>query len=492
MSREDGADTAQVEESFPERRTCATMRVHQRLIEKHPGYVEARIASENRARAFVLKRGMVDRKGITVIPVVVHVVYNRHRPEQNISEEQIRSQIEALNRDYRAKNPDLAQVPDVFRELAADARVEFELATKDPAGQPTNGITRTATDVGAFPDDDSVKSSARGGADAWPSDQYLNIWVCQLKGGLLGYAQFPGGPRETDGVVILHSAFGTTGTARAPFNLGRSCTHEVGHWLNLRHIWGDDGNGCNGSDFVDDTPNQAGPNYGKPTFPKISCGNGPNGDLFMDYLDYVDDDTMHMFTAGQVERMQACLVNDRPTIGRIKTEETTPSEPPWPPAPPAVDNTGDTPAPAEPSTSAEPSGPANPPFGPFGPPSWPWPGFGLLPALLNWFGQPRMGPTWSPWVGPTGSFPYPGFPVPSAAETPWAPPSPELRAEVSPVSAMFETQLKAYEEAIRAYKKIPATVGGPWRQQELDRLYRAYVSVVHAYRQFLEKEMGDC
>jgi hypothetical protein len=116
-------------------------------------------------------------------------------------------------------------------------------------------------------------------------------------------------------VVILHSAFGTSGTAAAPFNLGRTASHEIGHWLNLRHIWGDDGTGCAGSDFVADTPNAGGPNFGTPTFPNVSCNNGPNGDLFMNYMDYVDDVAMFMFTVGQVDRMQAALDGPRSSIG---------------------------------------------------------------------------------------------------------------------------------------------------------------------------------
>jgi hypothetical protein len=111
-------------------------------------------------------------------------------------------------------------------------------------------------------------------------------------------------------VVILNSAFGTTGTATAPFNLGRSATHEVGHWLNLHHIWGDTED-CTGTDFVADTPNAQHPNFGKPTFPHVSCSNGPNGDMFMNYMDYVDDDSMVMFTAGQVVRMHAALEGPR-------------------------------------------------------------------------------------------------------------------------------------------------------------------------------------
>jgi hypothetical protein len=191
--------------------------------------------------------------------------------------------------------------------------IRFVLAKTDPDGKPTSGITRTKTTVTSFPQDDSVKSGATGGIDAWPSDKYLNLWVCALGGGLLGYAQFPGGPAATDGVVILNTAFGSMGTATAPYNLGRTATHEIGHWLNLRHIWGDTED-CSGTDFVDDTPNAQLPNYGKPIFPHVSCSNGPNGDMFMNYMDYVDDAAMVMFTAGQVIRMQAALAGPRSSI----------------------------------------------------------------------------------------------------------------------------------------------------------------------------------
>src|SRR5262249_31419652 len=134
-----------------------------------------------------------------------------------------------------------------------------------------------------------------------------------LGNGLLGYAQFPGGARATDGVVILHAAFGTTGTAQEPFNLGRTATHEVGHYLNLRHIWGD-AEDCTGTDYVDATPNAQHPNYHTPEYPHISCNNGPDGDMFMNYMDYVDDATMVMFTRGQAMRMQAALDGPRVSL----------------------------------------------------------------------------------------------------------------------------------------------------------------------------------
>ncbi|WP_230413103.1 zinc metalloprotease [Paraburkholderia antibiotica] len=289
-------------------------------MQTDPGYVRNRVASENFHHLARIGLASVSRTGVTQIPVVVHVVYNTDA--QNISDAQIHSQIDVLNRDYRKKNADAGSVPAAFQPLAADCRIEFALASTDPGGAATNGITRTKTSSTGFTDDDKVKAASTGGADAWPATKYLNLWVCPLDGGLLGYAQFPGGPAATDGVVILYTAFGTLGAAAAPFDLGRTASHEIGHWLNLRHIWGDDGNGCNGSDFVDDTPNQAGPNFGKPAFPHVTCSNGPNGDMFMNYMDYVDDAAMFMFTADQVQRMQACLDGDRSSVGT--TVSTTP------------------------------------------------------------------------------------------------------------------------------------------------------------------------
>jgi hypothetical protein len=316
MAKRPSSDKQQ--QPTPTVRNCGTMPVHEALLRTDPDYARQRIASENHHFNFRQRRGMAGRQGVTRIPVVVHVVHKT--AAQNISDTQIKSQIDVLNLDFRKKNADLPKIPLPFKNLAADARIEFALADKDPSGNQTNGITRRSTTVTGFIDDDKVKRASTGGADAWPRDKYLNIWVCPLGNNLLGYAQFPGGPAATDGVVILHSAFGTQGTAAPPFNLGRTATHEIGHWLNLRHIWGDDGNGCNGDDFISDTPNQGSENTGKPTFPHISCSNGPNGDMFMNYMDYSDDDSMFMLTIGQVERMQACLDGDRVGLG---TQVTT-------------------------------------------------------------------------------------------------------------------------------------------------------------------------
>lgn len=304
----------------PQVRRCATDQVHRRLLLQVPEYAETRAAIENDYffAAGSLAAGTLEealRDGVTTIPVVVHVVGGPDTAGA-VTDEQVHAQITVLNADFRATNADLSSVPEPFKRLAADTRIGFALADVDPDGAPTTGINRVVSDVDTFTaDDDAVKSAATGGADAWPAERYLNVWVCKLEGGLLGYAQFPGGPPETDGVVVTYTGFGTGGTAKAPFDGGRTATHEVGHWLNLRHIWGDDDTGCNGSDFVADTPNCAGPNVGSPTFPTVSCQNGPDGDLFMNYMDYVNDAAMFMFTAGQAFRMQAALDTARPGIG---------------------------------------------------------------------------------------------------------------------------------------------------------------------------------
>ncbi|MGZ5403725.1 MAG: zinc metalloprotease [Nocardioides sp.] len=285
------------------------MEEFERLLEEQPSFrTNQQRAEEFTARA--VTSGEADRvaRRLITIPTVVHVLYKK--PEENITTSQVQSQIAVLNQDFRATNPDTSQVPDAWKGLVADSKIRFKLARKDPNGARTDGIVRVQTNRASFGTGDGVKRASKGGSTAWPTDAYLNIWVCTLGGGLLGYAQFPGGPKATDGVVVLNSAFGTEGTATAPFDKGRTLTHEIGHWLNLRHIWGDTLD-CGGGDRVPDTPNCEGPNFGEPTFPVITCGNAPNGDMFMNYMDYVDDAAMFMFTAGQVSRMSACLAGPR-------------------------------------------------------------------------------------------------------------------------------------------------------------------------------------
>jgi len=237
---------------------------------------------------------------VITIPVVVHVVYNNS--SENISDAQVLSQINILNEDFRRNNSDASNTPSAFQSLAADSEIEFCLATIDPNGNITSGITRTSTSQSSFSSNNDMKYSSSGGIDAWNSSDYLNIWVCDLGSSLLGYAQFPGGPISSDGVVCHYNYFGDIGTASYPYELGRTATHEVGHYLNLRHIWGD--SNC-GNDYCSDTPTQQGSNGGCPNFPSTSncTGNGSNGDMFMNYMDYTYDACMNMFTQDQKTRM---------------------------------------------------------------------------------------------------------------------------------------------------------------------------------------------
>jgi hypothetical protein len=273
-----------------------------RQLELHPNLRRARRALEAATEARLDTADLV-RRGLLTIPVIVHVVY--HSDVQNISDGQIQSQIDVLNQDFRARNADIANVPAVWRGLATDSQIEFRLAD----------VTRTQTTQETFTDNDRVKFTARGGHDVIDPDRNLNIWVCELRP-WLGYAYFPGIDPDIDGAVIRHTCFGTEGSVSAPFNLGRTATHEIGHYLNLFHIWGGDRPTCDDSDSVEDTPNQEGPNYNKPTFPNVSCNNGPHGDMFMNYMDYTDDDSMFMFTAQQVLRMRTALSEARPDLGQ--------------------------------------------------------------------------------------------------------------------------------------------------------------------------------
>jgi hypothetical protein len=260
------------------------------------------------------------------IPVVVHVVYKTQA--QNISDEQIMSQITVLNNDFRRRNTDTVKTPDRFKSYAADVQIEFALATADPNGRATTGIIRKQTNINEFKLDDKIKYSAQGGDDAWDSRYYLNIWVGNL-GRILGYSSVPGAAMGKDGIAINYTAFGTV-NVRQPYHLGRTAVHEVGHWLALKHIWGD--SYC-GDDLVHDTPKQGNFTPGCPTTVRSSCNNGTNGDMYMNYMDYTADECLNMFTLGQRQRMLALFTAGGPrslmltSKGLSQPWNTTPPEP---------------------------------------------------------------------------------------------------------------------------------------------------------------------
>ncbi|MDX2249848.1 MAG: fibronectin type III domain-containing protein [Bacteroidia bacterium] len=277
-------------------RNCGTMEYLDKQISSDPA-LRMRMRQIEEDTRLNAKSAFHRVSGKITIPVVIHVVYRT--PEENITDQQILSQIKVLNEDFQRLNADRSQTPLEFLSAATNTGISFQLATTDPNGNPTSGIVRYQTTQFAFySHNNGVKYSAMGGVDAWPTADYLNIWVCNLGMGVLGYAQFPGGPAETDGVVIGYPYFGRIGNVTAPFNKGRTTTHEVGHWLNLRHIWGD--GPCDVDDFVEDTPPTDKPNHG------CASGHYACGALSMvqNFMDYTDDACMNLFTRGQAERMR--------------------------------------------------------------------------------------------------------------------------------------------------------------------------------------------
>mgnify|MGYP000067064432 CR=1 FL=1 len=298
-------------------RNCGSMEYLDQQIQENPQLIEQMQAIEDFTERFASESGA---RNVITIPVVVHVVYNTS--SENISDAQVLTQIDVLNDDFRRLNSDA----DNTWSQAADTEIEFCMATIDPDGNATNGITRTATSKRSFRTNDDIKKSNKGGKDPWPAGDYLNIWVGDISNGILGYAQFPGGNPATDGVVVDYLYFGTIGTATAPFDLGRTGTHEVGHWLNLRHIWGD--GGCSVDDFVGDTPLSDGPNYGCAEG-HVSCGTT---DMVQNYMDYSDDACMNLFTEGQKSRMLALFASGGARESLLSSGGCGGTPPPPPPA----------------------------------------------------------------------------------------------------------------------------------------------------------------
>ena len=299
-------------------RVCHTMGNLDRLMHEKPKMAQRMALIEKQTETYVrqVQANPAQRSQLVVtIPVVFHILYNT--AAENISEAQVMSQLDILNEDFRRLNAD----QDNVWSQAADTQIEFCLASQDPNGNPTDGILRVPTNLTSFGTNDAMKFTSQGGSDAWPASDYMNFWVCDLGSSLLGYAQFPGGPASTDGIVCNYTATGSTGTASAPFDLGRTATHEVGHYLNLRHIWGD--GGCGASDFVDDTPDSDGPNYGC-ALGSAACGTT---DMVQNYMDYSDDACMNLFTQGQSDRMNALFAPGGARASLVSSPGCTPAVP---------------------------------------------------------------------------------------------------------------------------------------------------------------------
>jgi len=273
-------------------RKCATQDVLEEQLKADPTLMIRMNEIEAFTQHALLTKRLVNGK--VVIPVIVNVVYKT--AAENISDAQIQSQIDVLNKDFTATNPDFSSTPAEFATVAANVGITFELVQ----------IIRKSTTKTSWGTKDAMKKTKQGGLNPTSPTSNLNLWVCTIGGGILGYAQFPGGSSATDGVVIDSKYFGLSGTANYPYNLGRTATHEIGHWMNLRHIWGDAS--C-GNDLVDDTPVAKTSNFGVPVYPYVSTCLPAHNEMTMNYMDYTDDRGMFMFTNGQKSRMTALFVS---------------------------------------------------------------------------------------------------------------------------------------------------------------------------------------
>lgn len=269
-------------------RGCASQEVLERQLRENPALAEnmAKIErfTENAISSGRLVNGKIE------IPVVVNVLYRT--TAENISLAQIQSQIDVLNKDFNALNSDYNTANNPYASVRANVGISFVL----------DQVIRKSTTKTSWGTNDACKKTANGGLAPTSPTTKLNLWVATIGGGILGYAQFPGGSSSTDGVVIDSKYVGNTGTATYPFNLGRTATHEVGHWMNLRHIWGD---ATCGSDLVSDTPVHNTANYGVPAVGHRSTCTGTPLEMYMNYMDYTDDRGMYMFSLGQKARMDA-------------------------------------------------------------------------------------------------------------------------------------------------------------------------------------------
>jgi len=287
---------------------CWTMENLKLMIAENPGLEKEMKAYEEELQKMLASQGdmLKSTTAVVSIPVVVHIVYNTD--EQNIPDLRVTEQMTVLNNDFSGQTThgNMGAFPST---LYANCQVQFCLAKRDPQGNPTSGIERRYTDTAIFINLNNVKYTAKGGLDAWNPYKYLNIWVDNMGGGLLGFAQFPSNNLPiTYGAVIRYSAFGLTNTL-PQYNMGATTTHEIGHCFNCYHIWGDDGIACTGTDYCNDTPNQGG--YTLDPNPDVNgvivdaCTTTPPGIMYMDFMDYSRDVWKHNFTPNQQARMQA-------------------------------------------------------------------------------------------------------------------------------------------------------------------------------------------
>jgi gliding motility-associated-like protein len=255
------------------------------------------------------------------VQVVVHIIHNGEAPGAgtNLSDAQVLSQIDVLNKDFNRLNEDASNTPSEFQSYAGSMSIEFVLAEFDPNGLPTTGINRVQGTKSNWTIEDNSELKS---LSYWPAENYINIWVCNITD-YFGFTQFPTSSlpglassakdRLTDGILISYLVFGSSDygafNLHPDYNKGRTTTHEMGHFFGLRHIWGDDDE-CGATDYVDDTPDQSVATLGCPVHPQPDCPlEVPANKMFQNYLDFTDDVCMNLFTHGQVIRMKTVLEN---------------------------------------------------------------------------------------------------------------------------------------------------------------------------------------
>ena len=287
--------------SFAQQKKCRFDEIYEQAL-KNEGFKQQQLDQLRLQKEF-----RYDKMDTVIkIPTVVHIIYKPNTNE-NISTAQIVSQINVLNEDFRKRNADTTNVVAGFTK--SDVKFEFVLATKDPNGNSTNGITRTQTNT----DDIGLTNQYFAVQPAWNSERYMNIWVCDVGPNFLGFAYPPNTPGvspDEDGIVIGPDYFGNIGTAMFPYNKGRTATHEIAHYFNLMHLWGGGQASCSADDGVSDTPKQGVEVYNCPAS-NFSCGTN---DMLSNFLQYVDDRCMGNFTLGQKARMRSALYNFRDSL----------------------------------------------------------------------------------------------------------------------------------------------------------------------------------
>jgi hypothetical protein len=332
---------AQKQKNIPDLRSanfhrCGSQTILREAITKNPRLRVEMAANRQQTNKQFTKRlsETLGTNAIITIPVVVHVIL----PNPSlVTDAQIQSQIDVLNADFAGLNADSTRIPAAFKARFGKGNLRFCLARRDTQGEASNGIVRVASSVSSDPgNEDPVKFTCNGGSDAWDPAKYLNIWVCQMPNGFLGYSYFASLPLASvplneRGFVTSFRSFGVGGTAQAPYNLGRTATHEIGHFFDLDHIWGpnncDGGQDCGDDDSIGDTPLQSGCNFGAPPADSViidACSPVAPGIMWMNFMDYVDDRAMVMYTPQQQARMEATLATVTWMQGLAMSDGCTP------------------------------------------------------------------------------------------------------------------------------------------------------------------------